>query len=214
MIFVNRTIIPPYLSARAIIWLADLRKARKDKDVKKFKSLQGRYGHEKIKSALDSMFSGKCAYCEVVIGVVATAHIEHFRPKHRYVSLTYTWDNFLLSCPKCNDKAHKGTKFPGASAGGPFLDPSLVNPNIYLRFDYDVASGLTVVTALHPRGQLMIDTFGLNTRVDLVAARTNYIKTLIAIKPYELLDSKVSEILAVARWKTSPYHAWIRSLNL
>ena len=77
-----------------------------------------RYGHEVIRTELDDIYFGKCAYCETKIKPVSTEHIEHFRPKAKitnvnangYYWLGYEWSNLLLACPSCNGK--KDTKFP------------------------------------------------------------------------------------------------------
>ena len=65
--------------------------------------------YQKIKSELKEIYHKKCAYCETDISASAYFHIEHYRPKKQYYWLAYSWDNLLLSCPKCN--LNKGEKF-------------------------------------------------------------------------------------------------------
>lgn len=214
MIKVARTAEPAYLATRAKGWLADLRAARKKKDWVLYHKIEAKYGSTHVRNALDKMFSGKCAYCEVVIGVVATAHIEHFRPKQKYPSLIFTWTNLLLGCPTCNDGGHKGTKFPKIKDNGPFIDPTTEDPTDHIEFIYDPLSRLALAKARTLRGQLVIETFGLNIRPDLVAARSTYIRTLLAIKPEESKNPEYATLLALARTGRTPYHAWIQALAL
>lgn len=214
MIFVQRTAEPAYLAARRGKWLQELRDARRARDRVAYKKAEGRYAAKQIREALDAMFSGKCAYCESVIGVVAAAHIEHFRPKQKYPSLTFSWDNLFLGCPLCNDSANKGSKFPKKNDGGPLIDPTRENPDDHLEFFYDLVSRLVLVRAKTARGELVIDMFGLNSRTDLVRARTYHIKTLMAMKADEPVKLAYAEILSEARTGRSPWQAWIRALGL
>lgn len=212
MIFVARTNQPAILAANEAKWLVDLRAARSKGDRKKFKSKQGRYGHATVRTSLEVMFKGKCAYCESDVGVVSASHIEHFRPKQRYLSLTFQWSNLLLSCPRCNDSAHKGTKFPKLADGGPLIDPCIDDPAHHFDFIFDPLSGLALVKPLTTRGKITAQIFGLNTRKPLVQARTRLIKQLLALKPYELTDAEVAKVLNEARAQTSPYLAWTRRI--
>lgn len=81
-------------------------------------------GHE-YKVARDALAKGqylKCCYCEERQQDVRWQHVEHFRPKAEVVRdelatptdgywwLTWTWDNLLFSCIRCNHA--KGTSFP------------------------------------------------------------------------------------------------------
>ena len=210
MISIARTAEPIYLSSRKINWLLDLRNARRNRDQAKFKKLQGRYANEKIKFALIEMCHSKCAYCESVIETVATPQIEHFRPKQRYVSLTYVWSNLLLCCPKCNDPAHKGTKFPKPSEGGLLIDPSLENPAAHMEFIYDPITKIAFIRALNARGQTTVDILGLNSRPALLKARSELLRRLLALKSLDGLDAEVTDVLAQARQSRSPYLSWIK----
>ncbi len=209
MIYVLRTAAPSYLTKRCTKWLAELREARRLGDKVRFKKLQGRYAHQDIKNALDAMFSSRCAYCESAIEVVASPHIEHFRPKQRYVSLTYIWNNLLLSCPKCNDGCHKGTKFPNRAQCGPLIDPSAEDPSTHLEFVYDPKMKLATVRPLSKRGQTTTNIFELNHRPALLKARSDLLRKLLALKQFDGIDPEVTSILAEVR-NGSAYLAWIR----
>lgn len=88
-------------------------------------SADSHYKEEDVKDALKILYNKKCAYCEQK---VEQTHVEHYRPKKGnrgnrvtivnnepeslhvgYYWLSLSWDNLLLSCPKCNVK--KGNKF-------------------------------------------------------------------------------------------------------
>jgi len=69
--------------------------------------------------------AGKCNYCESRLEHGVTFQVEHFRPKAKvaeidngglphsgYYWLGLEWSNLLLSCPKCNGKGAKGSRFP------------------------------------------------------------------------------------------------------
>ncbi len=210
MIQVQRAAEPKYLVDRKVKWLSDLRAARRSGDNKKFSSIQARYGHEKIRTALNNMFSGRCAYCESAIGAVASPHIEHFRPKQRYLSLTFEWENLLLSCPTCNDQGHKGTKFPKKYQDGPLIDPSIENPSTHLEFIYDPINALATVGAKTNRGETTINIFSLNKRPDLLKARSDLIRKLLLLKLYDGQNPEITALLAEVRNGDSQYLAWVR----
>ena len=58
-----------------------------------------RYKTPDVKVALKKLYNGKCGFCEQKIEVF---QVEHFRPKSIYYWLAYSWDNLLVSCPRCN----------------------------------------------------------------------------------------------------------------
>ena len=211
MIAVLRTAEPLVLVANRAAWLNQLTAAFQAKDSVLFKKFQKKYGHQKVKETLEAMFSEKCAYCESHINVVTTGHIEHFRPKARFRGLTFEWTNLLLSCPKCNDKAHKSNKFPSVSAGGRLIDPTSEDPNLHFEFIYDPATRRTVIKSKTLRGQTTADIFKLNSRKALVQSRSTYIRHLIALKTYEKTDQEAANLIAEAKLELAPYKAWARA---
>lgn len=83
------------------------------------------YRHAEVLKQLKDIYHRKCSYCESKSEHVAALQVEHFRPKgglesekpgdekhNGYYWLGYEWTNLLLSCPKCNGKGGKGTRFP------------------------------------------------------------------------------------------------------
>lgn len=71
-------------------------------------TFDNRYRTTDIKEMLDTIYLGKCAFCESRVEQIT---IDHYRPKRGgYYWLAYSWDNLLYVCPKCNE--YKGNTFP------------------------------------------------------------------------------------------------------
>lgn len=104
------------------------------------------YGTQATKLALWQAQHEKCAYCEQRIRL-SSSPVEHHRPKdgawrhkrgtpkvvdsERYWWLTWSWENLLLSCARCNDRGHKANFFPLVSGTSPLPLPpkgALANP--------------------------------------------------------------------------------------
>ncbi|MDH3762291.1 MAG: hypothetical protein OEU50_15015 [Gammaproteobacteria bacterium] len=74
------------------------------------------YKHDQVKTALEKLFHGKCAYCETRYAAIQPMDVEHWRPKGQveledgsakkpaYYWLAASWDNLLPSCIDCNRK--------------------------------------------------------------------------------------------------------------
>jgi len=60
-----------------------------------------------LSKVLHQLYHYKCGYCEQR---EEQMNIEHYRPVSIYDWLSGSWDNLVLSCPKCNTK--KSAKFP------------------------------------------------------------------------------------------------------
>lgn len=87
------------------------------------------YRHDEVRDALNSLFRGKCAYCEDNIG---TLDVDHHRPRanaasgrktspHHYAWLAYDWRNLLLVCGACQRR--KQSRFPVRGARAALLTP-------------------------------------------------------------------------------------------
>lgn len=201
MIHVTRLPKPPILVDNETQWLDELHKAIAHRDgllnnpqaqgqkltsaEDKVKTVQKRYNRREIKDALVNMFHGKCAYCESPIGVVAYGHIEHFCPKSLCVDKTFSWENLLLACDRCN--VGKGTKFPVDVMDNPLLiDPtdSRVDPNNHLKFSWDEKAKLASIYGLDDKGRKTVEIFDLNGtggRIDLIKARSRQVRNLLAL---------------------------------
>ncbi|MDH5924343.1 hypothetical protein L8R85_25425 [Vibrio splendidus] len=81
-------------------------KARKElaHNLKAKKRLFRCYKDDTVKYALESLFHGKCAYCETRYNAHHPVDIEHYRPKNsdKYWWLAAVWENLLPSCIDCN----------------------------------------------------------------------------------------------------------------
>ncbi|MGH8235989.1 MAG: AAA family ATPase [Steroidobacteraceae bacterium] len=146
------------------------------------------YRHSSVTEALNDLFLGKCAYCEVRYAARMPVEVEHFRPKSGvtespkhpgYWWLAATWTNLLVSCIDCgrsrvmeDAKVGKANRFPleneSHRAFKPgeetreaplLLDPCTDNPAEHLVFD---EAG--VVTSSTARGQMTIAVLGLNRK--------------------------------------------------
>jgi len=82
--------------------------------------------------ALYAAFHGKCAYCEARMAHVSPPHVEHYRPKSKFPDRMFDWQNWLLSCGRCNDI--KWAHFPDCDGQPCLLDPTAEDPSMHLDF--------------------------------------------------------------------------------
>lgn len=108
------------------------------------------YRDDAVKSALEKLFHGKCAYCEAFYAATQPVDVEHWRPKGGvdldpwetisdfpgYPWLASEWENLLPSCIDCNrarTQRHsdgssavtgKGMRFPVEQGTTRATDPS------------------------------------------------------------------------------------------
>lgn len=218
MIPVTRISEPRVLAKNAARWLEALESIKSNNKATKtdINKAQNKYSHPQVKEALVKMFNGKCAYCESKIIVVTYGAIEHFYPKSQYPDLTFTWENLLLSCDKCNDANHKGTNFPlDDITGNPLLiDPTdgVTDPNTHLEFVWDEMAKLASVYGRDRRGQIVEDLFDLNGmrgRKELINYRSQYIKRLLALlRLAKQGDSEALSLLQEACQLGAEYYAF------
>lgn len=87
------------------------------------------YKHAAVREALNELFHGKCAYCEIKYGAIVPVDVEHYRPKAGvsesskhpgYWWLAGAWDNLLTTCIDCNRSRVQvgGTKEDRLAVGG------------------------------------------------------------------------------------------------
>lgn len=85
------------------------------------------YKGDDVRHCLETLFHGKCAYCESRYDISGPVDIEHFRPKagidnvpgHRgYWWLAGEWTNLLPSCLDCNRRRYQPTPEEFASLSG------------------------------------------------------------------------------------------------
>lgn len=123
-----------------------------------------KFGKTKLKAEtlkqLEAMYKGCCCYCEAKVGVVSYPEIEHFKPKSRaeYKHLCYDYNNLQYCCRKCN------------LAKSDEYDDKMVSPSYEDAGEHFVYEKY-VAKAVDNRGQIMIETIGLNSRKELENSR-------------------------------------------
>jgi uncharacterized protein (TIGR02646 family) len=160
-----------------------------------------------IRKVLETMASGRsrCMYCEDSLGT----DIEHFFPKTRYPSKTFSWKNYLLACSHCNSNL-KRQQFPLLRREPLLLDPSSDDPRSHLAFL--PSSG--EFASLGVKGQPSIDVFALNdarTPRKLPQARKEaFLKLQLLLEEYEkcvLAGDTVNAELAKQTIQDEPFPA-------
>ena len=82
------------------------------------------YKGDDVKQALETLFKGKCAYCETFYGSSAPLDVEHYRPKAGveddnahpgYWWVAMDWNNLLPSCIDCNRRRNQVIVVEGMS---------------------------------------------------------------------------------------------------
>lgn len=123
-----------------------------------------RYKKRDIKSALNDIYYGKCAFCEQII---EQSQVEHYRPKSKYHWLVYSWDNLLLACGTCNQG--KGTHFDLNNEKVEFVNNEVNVRNINTSSaDYDIAEQPLMINpeVTEPLGFISFQKDGLITSDD------------------------------------------------
>lgn len=109
MIQVKRDPPPPLLQRNQAVWTERWRTIHSGKARGDWATPAAR---RDIRAALISMFRGKCAFCEGLLGVTSFDEIEHYHPKSVYVERAFEWTNLMPSCRVCNgskgDTDHRG----------------------------------------------------------------------------------------------------------
>ncbi len=151
------------------------------------------WNHPDVRGALYATHGRVCAFCLSELTRGDRGDVEHFRPKSLYFWLAYSFENYLLSCLRCN-RTFKGDRFPLASEsdrvdysnrgdleGEPrlFLDPAVDPVEEWLCIGPGDLLFWTPVSSLSPGSieHLRVITtrnwFHWNDDPDLVIARTD-----------------------------------------
>lgn len=90
--------------------------------------------YRKWKEALAAESNHQCVYCAIPenrFGGSWNFHVEHFRPKSRFGTLTHNYGNLYYACAICN--VHKGDRWPGEPTRNldskTFIEPSIHDYN-------------------------------------------------------------------------------------
>lgn len=89
-----------------------------------------------IHDHLEQMQGRRCAYCEGSIDELGQ-HIEHFRRRHDYPALTFSWGNLFRSCNQKNSCGHFKDNGAGAYNPDDLIDPCLDDPDQFFLFRAD-----------------------------------------------------------------------------
>jgi uncharacterized protein (TIGR02646 family) len=85
----------------------------------------------KVREQLENVQNDLCAYCEN--SLEDNAHIDHFEPKSRNRSVTFEWDNLIVSCTNPDScGAKKDKKFESY-----WINPYLRDPSGMFKFYSD-----------------------------------------------------------------------------
>lgn len=151
-------------------------------------------------------FYGKCAFCESRMAHVSSPHVEHYRPKSKFLDQMFVWQNWLLSCGRCNDK--KWAHFPDCDGQPCLLDPTTEDPNENIDF-----LGAQILDKTL-RGAETIKLIGLN-RTPLVEERAHWLMTinflLLLLCGMSEIYTEVRELLIWSMQPDAPYTAMTRA---
>lgn len=86
-----------------------------------------------IRVCLQVMQGQRCAYCEASIDDVGY-HIEHFRRKHDFPTLTFDWSNLLLCCGKDDCCGHYKDRWGSPYDINNLVDPTNADPDQFFWF--------------------------------------------------------------------------------
>jgi uncharacterized protein (TIGR02646 family) len=107
----------------------------------------------------------RCAYCEASIDDMGY-HIEHFRRKHHFPHLTFTWSNLLLCCGKDDCCGHFKDRGGSPYNINDLIDPTNEDPDDFLWFHesgvVDVRGGCDALKTQRARETLRV--LNLNER--------------------------------------------------
>lgn len=140
-------------------------------------------GYQPYRRPLRQAQRSKCAWCERW-AEERFEDVEHYRPRHLYWWLTWTWSNLLFSCSECN-RSWKRSQFPlargqrlVAEQDPPgkerplLLDPSIDDPCAHIQFRLIDERWVPLPRDGSRRGHATIEALGLNrdTLHDLYSA--------------------------------------------
>ncbi len=89
-----------------------------------------RYKHNDIKNSLIPKLDTKCAFCESMPNESGYIEVEHYLPKSIYHNVTYSWENLLPSCKRCNLK-----KLALDTGKYPIVKPDSEDPEDYFSYN-------------------------------------------------------------------------------
>ncbi len=91
---------------------------------------------QELRQCLEKMQGSRCAYCEGPLDDLGR-HIEHFRQKHVFPTLTFDWRNLYWSCDQANSCGRHKDHDAGAYDPNDLIDPAQEDPDHFFRFRSD-----------------------------------------------------------------------------
>ncbi|GAB3701982.1 HNH endonuclease family protein [Nocardiopsis oceani] len=131
-----------------------------------------------LREQLSSMAAGveRCMYCGDSMGT----DVDHFEPIFLAPFRTFEWPNHLLACSHCNSH-EKRESFPRTEEGVPLLiDPTSEEPTEHLLLVLSTGA----YEALTPRGESVIEVFGLNRQPLVRGRRSAFVTTKAVLQTY------------------------------
>jgi uncharacterized protein (TIGR02646 family) len=208
MIRVNRGLEPDGFATRSTDWQRRFAEAKIQNPTLTPSKFWGQVRKEIRPDAqvLFRAFYGKCAFCESRMAHVSSPNVEHYRPKSKFLDQMFVWQNWLLSCGRCNDK--KWAHFPICDGQPCLLDPTTEDPNEHVGFlDAQIIDRT-------PRGAKTVKLVGLD-RTPLVEERARWLMTirflLLLIHRVPEVRKEVRELLIWSMQPDAPYTAMTRA---
>jgi uncharacterized protein (TIGR02646 family) len=168
-----------------------------------------------IREHLAQMQGDCCAYCEGKLDELGQ-HIEHFRSRHRFSELTFTWANLFASCDQEDSCGHWKGKH-GRYDPADILDPCVDDPDEFFRFRADGSIGVRkdLDEKRRHRAQETLRVFNLDVvRGRLQRMRRRYLAGFSAmvagvhgLSPAELQELFAAELLAA---ESGPFYTAVR----
>lgn len=88
-----------------------------------------------IRTHLQQLQGLCCAYCES--SLEQGQHVEHFRPRDRFPTLTFAWSNLFWSCDCVDHCGHYKDTSAAAYNPDDLIDPAVDDPERFFRFYSD-----------------------------------------------------------------------------
>ena len=157
-----------------------------------------------------------CIYCEdKIITHKDISHLEHIKPKHKYINLTFDYRNLAVSCNgMCrndeNDNTNHNCGHRKDKDDTPFKEDKFLNPTkveeIREYFEYDRDSKIIPSEKDFDKAKYMIDTLHLNDG-DLPSAREK------ALRDFELINNEMYDLESIRDLLNSENLAFISFLR-
>lgn len=173
---------------------------------------------EQLHASLEQMQGRCCAYCEGSLDDLGQ-HIEHFRSRSRFVTLTFTWSNLYWSCSQTDSCGQFKDSGAGSYDPNNLLDPCVYDPSMFLRFHSDgtvrVRLGLSPRDDHRARETLRVfnlhENFGRlrNMRKQAASAYLSTVDELATWSEAERRSYAQQEILATA---SQPFSTVVRHM--